>query len=61
MTAAALTFKRIDKATIIAFGCIVALLAAGLSVFVVGLALHRYGRTWAERFIRRPPPGVTPA
>jgi hypothetical protein len=39
----------------------VALLAVGLSIFVVGLALHRHGRTWAERFVRRPPPGVTPA
>ena len=39
----------------------VALLAVGLSIFVVGLVLHRYGKTWAERFIRRPPPGVTPA
>ena len=39
----------------------VALLAVGLSIFVVGLVLHRYGTTWAERFIRRPPPGVTPA
>src|SRR5580765_4071535 len=29
MTAAALTFKRIDKATIIAFGCIIAILIAG--------------------------------
>ena len=39
----------------------VALLAIGLSIFVVGLVLHRYGKSWAERFIRRPPPGVTPA
>jgi hypothetical protein len=39
----------------------VALLAVGLSIFVVGLALHHHGRTWAERFVRRPPPGVTPA
>ena len=39
----------------------VALLAVGLSIFVVGLVLHRYGKTWSERFIRRPPPGVTPA
>ena len=37
-----------------------ALLAVGLSIFVVGLVLHRYGTMWAERFIRRPPPGVTP-
>jgi hypothetical protein len=39
----------------------VALLAVGLSLFVVGLVLHRYGKTWAVRFVRRPPPGVTPA
>jgi hypothetical protein len=39
----------------------VALLAVGLSIFVVGLVLHRYGTMWAERFVRRPPPGVTPA
>jgi hypothetical protein len=39
----------------------VALLAVGLSIFVVGLVLHRYGPAWAERFVRRPPPGVTPA
>jgi hypothetical protein len=39
----------------------VALLAVGLSIFVVGLVLHRHGKAWAERFVRRPPPGVTPA
>jgi hypothetical protein len=39
----------------------VALLAVGLSIFAVGLVLHRHGKTWAERFVRRPPPGVTPA
>jgi hypothetical protein len=38
-----------------------ALLAVGLSIFVVGLVLHRYGKTWAKRFVRRPPPGITPA
>jgi hypothetical protein len=38
----------------------VALLAVGLSVFVFGMLLHRYGQTWADRFVRRPPPGVTP-
>jgi hypothetical protein len=38
-----------------------ALLAVGFSLFVVGMLLHRYGKTWAERFVRRPPPGVTPA
>jgi hypothetical protein len=39
----------------------VALLALGLSIFVFGMVLHRYGREWAERFVRRPPPGITPA
>jgi hypothetical protein len=39
----------------------VALLAVGLSIFVVGMVLHRYAKTWAEGFVRRPPPGVTPA
>jgi hypothetical protein len=39
----------------------VALLAVGLSIFVVGLVLHRYGKRWGERFVRRPPPGITPA
>jgi hypothetical protein len=38
-----------------------ALLAVGLSIFVVGLVLHRYGKTWAKRFVRRPPPDITPA
>src|SRR6266487_2748254 len=32
----------------------VALLAAGLGIFVVGMVLHRYAKTWAERFVRRP-------
>jgi hypothetical protein len=39
----------------------VALFGVGLSIFVVGMLLHRYGKGWAERFVRRPPPGVTPA
>jgi hypothetical protein len=36
-------------------------LAAGLSIFAFGMVLHRFGKTWGERFVRRPPPGVTPA
>ncbi|MDQ2910760.1 MAG: hypothetical protein M3R39_07075 [Actinomycetota bacterium] len=36
----------------------VALLAAGLSIFVFGMLLHRFGGAWGERFVRRPPPGV---
>jgi hypothetical protein len=35
-----------------------ALLGVGLSIFALGLLEHRYGKVWAERFIRRPPPGV---
>jgi hypothetical protein len=38
-----------------------ALLAVGLSIFVFGMVLQRYGKEWAERFVRRPPPGITPA
>jgi hypothetical protein len=38
-----------------------ALLAAGLGIFVVAMVLHRYGETWAEGFVRRPPPGITRA
>jgi len=34
----------------------VSLLGVGLSIFVVGMLLHRYGKAWSERFIRRPPP-----
>jgi hypothetical protein len=34
----------------------VALLAVGLSIFVFGLLIHRFGGTWGERFVRRPPP-----
>lgn len=35
-------------------------LAAGLSIFVYGMLIHRFGKTWADRFVRRPPPGITP-
>jgi hypothetical protein len=38
----------------------VLLLALGLSIFGVGMLLHRYGATWAARFVRRPPPEVSP-
>jgi hypothetical protein len=34
----------------------VALLAAGLSIFVFGMLIHRFGGTWRRRFVRRPPP-----
>ncbi|MDX6388457.1 MAG: hypothetical protein QOD85_2259 [Gaiellaceae bacterium] len=33
-----------------------ALLGVGLSIFALGLLEHRYGKVWAERFVRRPPP-----
>jgi hypothetical protein len=39
----------------------VALLAVGLSIFSFGMLLHRYGERWAERFVRHPPRGVSPA
>jgi len=32
------------------------LLALALSIFATGLALHRYGEAWGQRFVRRPPP-----
>jgi hypothetical protein len=34
----------------------VALLAVGLSIFVFGILIHRFGGTWRQRFVRRPPP-----
>jgi hypothetical protein len=36
-------------------------LAVGLSIFVFGLLLHRFVGPWGARFVRRPPPGITPA
>jgi hypothetical protein len=36
----------------------VALLAAGFSIFVYGMLLHRFWEVWGERLLRRPPPGV---
>lgn len=35
-------------------------LAAGLSIFIFGMLIHRFGKTWADRFVRRPPPGINP-
>jgi hypothetical protein len=35
-----------------------AVLAIGLSIFVLGMLLRRYGETWGERFVRRPPPNI---
>jgi hypothetical protein len=34
------------------------LLALGLSIFIVGMLVHRYGTAWSERFVRRPPPSL---
>jgi len=34
----------------------IALLAMGLSIFVFGMVIHRFGGTWRQRFVRRPPP-----
>jgi MFS family permease len=34
----------------------VASLAVGLSIFVFGMLIHRFGATWRQRFVRRPPP-----
>jgi hypothetical protein len=34
------------------------LLAVGLSIFSMGMLLHRYGTAWGERFVRRPPPSL---
>jgi hypothetical protein len=36
------------------------LLILALSIFLTGMLLHRYGRMWADRFVRRPPPGLEP-
>ncbi|MFL5983022.1 MAG: hypothetical protein ACJ74R_15055 [Gaiellaceae bacterium] len=36
------------------------LLALGLAIFVTGMMQHRYGKAWAQRFVRRPPPELTP-
>ena len=33
-----------------------ALLAVGLSIFLFGMVLHRFGRALGQRFVRRPPP-----
>jgi hypothetical protein len=38
----------------------VSILLLGLAIFAAGMLVHRYGRSWAERFVRRPPPTVTP-
>jgi hypothetical protein len=36
------------------------LIALGVSIFLQGMLLHRYGKGWGERFIRRPPAILDP-
>jgi hypothetical protein len=36
------------------------ILALALTIFAFGMVLHRYGKVWAERFVRRPPPALGP-
>lgn len=36
------------------------LLAVATSIFALGMAEQRYGRAWAARFVRRPPPTIRP-
>jgi hypothetical protein len=35
------------------------LIALALLIFALGMAQHRYGRLWAQRFVRRPPPELS--
>jgi hypothetical protein len=35
------------------------MLALGLAIFVAGMLTHRYGKSWAQRFVRRPPPELS--
>jgi hypothetical protein len=36
------------------------LLVLGASIFALGMLTHRYGKAWAGRFVRRPPPTLSP-
>jgi len=36
------------------------LIALALLLLAAGMAQQRYGRTWAQRFVRRPPPELSP-
>lgn len=36
------------------------LLVLGLSIFAFGMVTHRYGKALARRFVRRPPPALSP-
>jgi len=42
------------------WGFALLLIAVGLSIFLQGILLHRYGKAWSERFIRRPPAVIDP-
>lgn len=36
------------------------LIVLAFGIFALGMVEHRYGRTWAQRFVRRPPPELSP-
>jgi hypothetical protein len=36
------------------------LIALSVALIALGMAEQRYGRAWAQRFVRRPPPELTP-
>ena len=36
------------------------LLAVGVSIFIQGMLLHRYSKSWGSRFVRSPPPDLPP-
>jgi hypothetical protein len=36
------------------------LIVLSLAIVLLGIAEHRYGRAWAQRFVRRPPPELSP-
>jgi hypothetical protein len=36
------------------------LIALSLSIVALGMVQHRYGAVWAQRFVRRPPPELSP-
>ena len=36
------------------------LLALALTIFAAGMLIHRYGEAWAGRFVRKPPPTLSP-
>jgi hypothetical protein len=36
------------------------LIVLSLAIVALGMAEHRYGRSWAQRFVRKPPPELSP-